>query len=71
MVILFFAAAVVTMIGRGFARNTTRIVPAQQVRQEHRRWVDAVAAAKAISREDERKPANQGLAEQAIPGVPA
>jgi cytochrome o ubiquinol oxidase subunit 1 len=71
MVILFFAAAVVTMIVHGFARDTTRIVPAQQVRQEHRRWFDAVAAAKAISREDERKSANQGLAEQALPGVPA
>jgi cytochrome o ubiquinol oxidase subunit 1 len=71
MVILFFAAAVVTMIVHGFARDTNRIVPAQQVRQEHRRWFDAVAAAKAISREDERKSANQGLAEQALPGVPA
>jgi cytochrome o ubiquinol oxidase subunit 1 len=71
MVIVFFAAAVVTMIVRGFARDTTRIVPAQQVRQEHRRWLDAVAAAKAISREDERKSTNQGLAERALPGVPA
>jgi cytochrome o ubiquinol oxidase subunit 1 len=71
MVILFFVAAVVTMIVHGFARGTTRIVPAQQVRQEHRRWLDAVAAAKAISREDERKSANHGLAEQALPGVPA
>ena len=32
MVILFFVAAVVTMIVHGFARDTTRIVPAQQVR---------------------------------------
>jgi len=71
MAILFFVAAVVTMIAHGFARDTTRIVPAQQVRQEHRRWLDAVAAAKAISREDERKPANQGLAEPALSGVPA
>ena len=71
MVILFFVAAVVTMIVHGFARDATRIVPAQQVRQEHRRWLDAVAGAKAISREDERRSANQGLAEQALPGVPA
>ena len=34
---LFFVAAVVTMIMHGFARDATRIVPAQQVRQEHRR----------------------------------
>ena len=62
-------AAVVTMIVRGFARDTTRIVTAQQVRQEHRRWLDAVAAATAISRADERKPANDGLAEQRLDGV--
>ncbi len=71
MVILFFVAAVVAMILHGFARDTTRIVPAQQVQQEHRRWLDAVAAAKAISREDERKAANQGLAEQALAGASA
>ena len=71
MVILFFVAAVVAMIVHGFSRDTTRIVPAQQVRQEHRRWLDAVAAANAISREDERNSANQGLAEPALPGVPA
>jgi cytochrome o ubiquinol oxidase subunit 1 len=76
MVVLFFAAAIVTMIVHGFARDTTRIIPAQQVQQEHRRWLDAVAAAKAISRSDERKPGNQGLAapevaERGLPGIPA
>jgi cytochrome o ubiquinol oxidase subunit 1 len=71
MVMLFLVAAVVTMIVHGFARDATRIIPAQQVQQEHRRWLDAVAAATAISREDERKSANQGLAEQTLLGVPA
>jgi cytochrome o ubiquinol oxidase subunit 1 len=71
MVILFLVAAVVTMIVHGFARDTARIVPAQQVQQEHRHWLDTVATAKAISREDERKSANQGLAELAHPGLPA
>lgn len=71
MVILFFVAAVVTMIVHGFARDTTRIVPAQQVQQEHRRWLDAIAAATGTSRADERKSANQGLAEQTLHGVPA
>jgi cytochrome o ubiquinol oxidase subunit 1 len=66
MVILFLAAAVVTVILHGFARRTTRIIPAQRVQREHRRWLDAVAAAKPISRRDEATPANQGLA-----GVPA
>ena len=44
MAILSFLAAVATMIIRGFARDTTRIVTAQKVRQEHHRWLDAAAA---------------------------
>jgi cytochrome o ubiquinol oxidase subunit 1 len=71
MVILSLVAAVVTLIVRGFARDTTRIVPAHQVQREHRCWLDAVAAAKATSREDECKSVNSGRAEPAIPGVPA
>lgn len=71
LVIAFFVAAVATMIVHGFARNTTRIVPAQQVQQEHRRWLEAVAAAKAVSREDECRPVNQGLAGPAWQGVSA
>jgi cytochrome o ubiquinol oxidase subunit 1 len=59
------------MIVYGFARDTTRIVPAQQVQQEHRRWLDAVAAATGISRADEYQSANQGLAEMTIHEVPA
>jgi hypothetical protein len=37
------------IIVRGFARDTTRVVTAQQVRQDHDRWLDAAAAAHAIS----------------------
>lgn len=66
MVSLFFVAAVVTMIVHGFARDTTRIIPAHQVQLEHRRWLDAVAAAKGVSRGDECKPANEGLAAQGL-----
>ena len=69
MVILSFMAAVVTMIGRGFARDTTRVVSAQQVRKEHHRWIDAVASVTAISRADERTPANGGLAQHETEGV--
>jgi cytochrome o ubiquinol oxidase subunit 1 len=69
MVILSFLAGVVTMIVRGFARDTTRIVSAQQVRKEHHRWIDAVAAVAAISRADERTPANEGLAQHETDGV--
>lgn len=62
MVILFSLAAIASMIGRGFVHDTTRIIPAQKVRQEHHRWIDAAAAATAISRADERSEMNQGLA---------
>jgi cytochrome o ubiquinol oxidase subunit 1 len=71
MVVLFLVAALATVIIRGFARDTTLIIPAGQVQEDHGRWLDSVAAANAISREDERKSANRGLAKQALPGVPA
>jgi cytochrome o ubiquinol oxidase subunit 1 len=66
MVILSFFAAVTSMTVRGFARDTTRIVSAQQVRQAHDRWIDAVAATSAVSRAEESSSANAGLAEQAF-----
>lgn len=69
MVILSVLAAVATMIIRGFARDTARIVTAQKVRQEHHRWLDAAATAHAISRAEERNPANDGLAQHEASGV--
>ncbi|MGH8307034.1 MAG: cytochrome ubiquinol oxidase subunit I, partial [Gammaproteobacteria bacterium] len=63
LVILAALAVAVTMIVRGFARNITKVVPAEDVRQLHRHWLDVVATTTAISRADERAPANQGLAE--------
>ena len=69
MVILSFLAVVVTMIVRGFARDTTRVVSASEVRKEHLRWIDAVASVTAISRADERTPANEGLAQHETDGV--
>lgn len=69
MVIVSSVAALVTLIVRGFARDTTRVVSAQQVRREHHRWIDAVASVTAISRADERTPANNGLAQHEIDGV--
>jgi cytochrome o ubiquinol oxidase subunit 1 len=69
LVVLAFLAAITSMIIRGFARDTTRIVSAQEVRREHHRWIDAVATATAISRADECKAANVGLALQGTDGV--
>ncbi|MGB6488455.1 MAG: cbb3-type cytochrome c oxidase subunit I [Steroidobacteraceae bacterium] len=64
MVILSALAVVATLILSGFARDTTRIVPAQQVRQGQQRWIDVAAAATAISRADECNSSNAGLAIQ-------
>ncbi|CAN7603346.1 cbb3-type cytochrome c oxidase subunit I [Caballeronia sp. LjRoot29] len=69
LVILSFVAAVAAMIVRGFARETTRVVSAAQVRKEHHRWIDAVAQVTAISRADEHTPANDGLAQHATDGM--
>ncbi|MEH6952058.1 cbb3-type cytochrome c oxidase subunit I [Nitrobacter sp. NHB1] len=69
LVILAVLAAIATMIIRGFARDTTCIVTAHEVRQEHRRWLNAVAMATAVSRSKEREPANAGLAEREPQGA--
>jgi cytochrome o ubiquinol oxidase subunit 1 len=71
MVILVLGVAMVTIIVHGFARDTTRVVSAERVQLEHRRWLDAIAAAEAISRADERKSVNHGLAKHALSGFPA
>ncbi|WP_082850346.1 cbb3-type cytochrome c oxidase subunit I [Caballeronia sordidicola] len=69
MVIVSCLGALAAMVVRGFTRDTTRIVNAQDVRAEHHRWLDAVTGATAISRADERTPANNGLAEHQIDGA--
>lgn len=71
MVWLSALAAIVTMIVHGFARDTIRTVSAHDVRQEHQRWLDAVAATHAISRAEEARSANQGLAAPVDSGVTA
>ena len=68
LVVLTLAAAIASMVVRGFARDTTRIVSAQEVQREHQRWLDAVTQATAVARADECTPANVGLALQAADG---
>ena len=68
LVIGSFLAVVAAMIVHGFARDTTRIVSAQEVRRAHHRWIDAVAAATAISRADECTRLNSGLAQHEVDG---
>ena len=71
MVILSTLGVVATLIVSGFARDTTCIVPAQEVRREQQRWIDAAAAATAITRADECKSSNAGRAVQEYTGVAA
>ncbi len=71
MVILATVCLLAALIGSGFARDTARIVPAQQVRQEQQRWIDAASAATAVSRADECNASNAGLADQRYAGVAA
>ena len=69
MVILPTLGVMATLIVSGFARDTTRIVPAQHVRQDDERWMNAAATATAIIRADECKPLNAGSAVQEYAGV--
>ncbi|MGH8259521.1 MAG: cbb3-type cytochrome c oxidase subunit I, partial [Steroidobacteraceae bacterium] len=56
---LAMAAAV---LGRGYTRNTERIVPADEVARTDRQWLETVAAAEPVSRSEEVSPVNAGLA---------
>jgi len=69
MVILSFVAAVASMIIRGFARDTTRIIRADEVRKEHQHWLDVVAHTTAVTRAVETEPANTGLAQHEANGA--
>ena len=71
LVILSFAAAVASMIIRGFARDTTRIISADEVRNEHEGWLDAVARARAVTRAVETTSANTGRAQHEPSGASA
>ncbi len=68
LVVLTLLAAIAGLIIRGFARDTTRIIPAQEVQREHQCWIDAVIHATAVCRADECQSANVGLALQAPDG---
>lgn len=60
---LAMLASVAAIIWHGFVRDDERIVTADEVKEGYTRWLDAVAAAKPVSRDDEITPANAGLAE--------
>ncbi|MCM2130083.1 cbb3-type cytochrome c oxidase subunit I [Larsenimonas rhizosphaerae] len=61
LVILGAVAVLVSLVGRGFVRQTTRTIPAAVVENQHRAWMNAVLETTPITRADEQTPANQGL----------
>ncbi len=62
MVVLGLVTVVAAVIGRGFVRDTEKIIPAHEVERFHRHWLDVVAAARPVSRAREVEPVNAGLA---------
>jgi len=65
LVIACLLAAVGTIVASGFARDTTRTLPAGEVREEYLRWLSVVRATAPITRADELGPVNLGRAGQA------
>lgn len=62
LAILATLGIVVVVIARSFARDTHRIVPADEVARIDGEWRATLAAARAVPREAETTAANQGLA---------
>ncbi|MGR3571056.1 cbb3-type cytochrome c oxidase subunit I [Brevirhabdus sp.] len=50
------------VIARGFARDTVKLIPAEEVRAEYEAWQARIAATPRIDRGQERTPANRGHA---------
>ncbi|MGH7156132.1 MAG: cbb3-type cytochrome c oxidase subunit I [Acetobacteraceae bacterium] len=67
LVVLGLLIAVAATIGRGFARDDETIIPADEVASAHARWLETVAAAQPVSRNQEVVPANRGRAGLALP----
>ena len=57
------------IVARSFARTTTKLVRADEVRREHEAWLDTVARTRPVSRRDEQAPSNLGLASPAPLGA--
>lgn len=71
LVLLSTAAVLVTLVARGFVRETERTVSAHEVRAEHLRWTEAARQAPPVPRAQETTAANTGLALRAPDGAAA
>ena len=63
LVALALATVIGTVIARSFVRETTYVIPAAQVRQEHENWLRVVVAQSPVTRDDETAQAKHGLVE--------
>jgi cytochrome o ubiquinol oxidase subunit I len=66
LVIAATVAVVAAVIARGFARDTTHVVPEREVARAHLKWLDLIAATAPVSRLREFDAANAGLAAHAL-----
>jgi cytochrome o ubiquinol oxidase subunit I len=62
--------ALSAIIGRGFVRDTKKIIPASEIEQHYLQWLRDVAAARPVTRGEEYEPANEGLAAHPYVGAP-
>ncbi|TPG13158.1 cbb3-type cytochrome c oxidase subunit I [Sphingomonas oligophenolica] len=62
LAILGTVMIVATIIARSFARDVHRTIPVHEIERTEAHWLAAVAAARAIPRQLEMTPLNQGLA---------
>ena len=54
--------ALAAIIGRGFVRDTKKIIPASEIEEHYLTWLRDVARAHPVTRGEEFQPANEGLA---------
>ena len=66
LVVAATLAAVTAIIGRGFARDTEKIIPASEVERSHMRWLEVIASTRPVSRLHEVEPMNSGVAAHAL-----
>ena len=63
MALVFGALAMMTIIARSFARDTTKVIPALEIEAADRAWLAQAHAARPVPRQLEESSVNQGLAE--------
>ncbi|MDH4574040.1 hypothetical protein [Salinicola acroporae] len=62
-------ASLIALIARGYVRDTTRLIPAAEVRRQHETWLATLASLTPVTRADEQSAANRGLPASPIEGA--